>query len=145
MKKNFIGIILTLALAFSNIAVAYAAEVGTGEEIRPLYEETAVFSANFDIDSAGTAEVSGTLKLLDTSSADKVCAVVKITNVTTGKVVYNKTITLEYSKTQKRYLLSESVKLSAKGTHRMNLTYKCYDGSKLLETVQATSVLKTYS
>lgn len=124
MKKKFVGVVLTLVLVFTNVTAVYAVHVETATEFQPFYEETAAFSANFDIEANGTAEICGTLKLLDTSTVDKVYAVVKITNINTDKVVYNKMLTLEYSKIQKRYILSESFELSEKGTYKMNLTYK---------------------
>ncbi len=146
MRRIIIAFILMAAFALFNILTAYGAEwkdVGSG--IRPLYEETASYFADFDIDSNGNAEIKGNLKLLGSSVADKVSAVVKITNTTTGKVPYNKTITMTYSKTQKKYVLDENYRLQEKGTHRMYLTYKCCSGNKLLESIQVPTQLKVYA
>lgn len=146
MRRRIIVFTLMVAFAIFNVLTAYSAERGdAGSGIRPLYAETASYYANFDIDSNGNAEVKGNLKLLGTSTVDKVSAVVKITNTTTGKVPYNKTITMTYSKTQKKYVLDENYRLQEKGTHRMNLTYKCYAGSTLLESIQVPTQLKAYA
>ena len=65
--------------------------------------------------------------------------------MTTGKVVYNKKITLVYSKLQKRYTLNESYPLPTKGRYKMELTYQCCDENKILESLQATPKVKTYA
>ena len=145
MKRRIIIFTLMVAFAIFNVLTAYSAERGdAGSGIKPLYAETASYYANFDIDSNGNAEVKGNLKLLGTPTVDKVSAVIKITNTTTEKVPYNKTITMTYSKTQKKYVLDENYRLQEKGTHRMNLTYKCYAGSTLLESIQVPTQLKAY-
>ena len=146
MRRRIIVFTLMVAFALLNIIIVYGAEWGNmGSVIKPLYEEAEIYSAKFDIDSNGIAEIKGSLVPLETSVTDKVCAVVKITNTTTGKVPYNKTITMTYSKTQKKYVLDENYRLQEKGTHRMNLTYKCYAGSTLLESIQVPTQLKAYA
>lgn len=60
-----------------------------------------IFSASSGVDEQSTAEVMGKLGLLETASVDKVCAVVKITNMSTGKVSYNRTKNMYYSAMQK--------------------------------------------
>ena len=146
MRRRIIVFTLMVAFALLNIIIVYGAEWGNmGSVIKPLYEEAEIYYAKFDIDSNGIAEIKGSLVPLETSATDKVSAVVKITNTTTGKVPYNKTITMTYSKTQKKYVLDENYRLQEKGTHRMNLTYKCYAGSTLLESIQVPTQLKAYA
>ncbi|MDO4396284.1 MAG: hypothetical protein Q4E84_08230 [Clostridia bacterium] len=137
---------MIVTFALFNTIIVYGAEWSdAGRENRPLYEETVSYYADFNIDSNGNAEIKGNLKLLGSSAADKVSAVVKITNTTTGKVVYNKTITMTYSKETKRYKLNEKCQLTSKGKYCLNITYKCYDGSRLLESIQVPAKLKSYS
>lgn len=144
--RRIIAFILMVAFALSNILTAYGAERGdAGSGIRPLYEGTATYFADFDIDSNGNIEIRGTLESLKLSATNQVCAVIKITNVTTGEVVYNKTITMTYSKRYKKYNLSEGFKLATKGMYQMNLTYKCYDGKRMLESIQVPGKLKAYA
>ena len=145
MRRRIIIFALMVAFALSNILTAYGTEWSDIAGIRPLYGETATYFADFDIDSNGNMEIRGTLESLKLAATSQVCAVVKITNVITGEVVYNKTITMTYSKTQKRYVLDESYQLPEKGTHRMNLTYKCYAGNTLLESIQVPTQLKAYA
>ncbi len=145
MKRRIIIFTLMIAFTLLNIITVYGAEWGNmGSVIKPLYEEAESYSAKFDIDSNGVAEINGSLMPLESSATDKVCAVVKITNMTTGKVPYNKTITMTYFKELKRYKLNENYQLTTKGKHCLNLTYKCYDGSRLLESIQVPSKLKAY-
>ena len=145
MRRKIIAFALMIAFALSNILTAYGAEWSDIAGIRPLYGETATYFADFDIDSNGNMEIRGTLESLKLSATSQVCAVVKITNVTTGEVVYNKTITMTYSKRYKKYNLNEGDKLTTKGTYQMNLTYKCYDGNRLLESIQVPSKLTAYA
>ena len=146
MRLGIFVFTLTLAFVFLNIINVYGAEWGTAEsEIRPLYVETATYFVDFNIDANGNAEIKGTLEPLKSSATDKVCAVVKITNVMTRKVVYNQTIKMTYSKPKKNYILDESYQLIEKGKYQMDLTYKCYTGNMLLESIQTEPKVKTYA
>lgn len=60
MKRRIIIFTLMVAFALLNIIIVYGAEWGNmGSVIKPLYEEAEIYSAKFDIDSNGTAEIKG--------------------------------------------------------------------------------------
>lgn len=144
-EKKLITIMLVLVIIFTNTVISYGAEQNDSSEIRPLYEETTSYMASFVIESNGIAFMDGNLKLKASSDADRVCAYVKITNTATGIIAYNKTVDMKYSSIQKKYVLAEEYQLSTKGRYKMDLPYKCYDASTLLETINVQPIIRTYS
>ena len=119
---------MIIALVLSAVGVCYAAN--------PRYVSLASYSTNFSIDENGLATYAVTAAPKSISLLDKVTATVKITNAS-GSIIYNQTKNLTYSVVGGRFTGGDTCKLSTRGQYRMQVTFKCYDGATLLETIPA--------
>lgn len=136
--KRMIGIIFIVICLLCSTVVAY------GDEMDLRYIHASQFASSFHINANGEADVAGELFVNDSSKVDKVTASYKIVKVGTSEVVCSRTIVMSYSSLAKMFTFSDSQQLKTRGKYRLEVAYKCYSGSKLLETVKAEPVVKTY-
>ena len=140
--KKFIAVAMLLTMIFTSVNVCYAAtEVGA---VEPRYVSVAYYNNTFVIDDSGLASFKLTISPNPQVMPDKVTATVKIVNAGTESSVYAKTLTLSYSDTNRKFTVTDSKQLTARGQYEMKVTYKCYSGSTLLETITTAGKIVTY-
>ncbi|MBR4860949.1 MAG: hypothetical protein IKU09_01950 [Firmicutes bacterium] len=133
--KKMISIVMLLTMVFMSVNVCYAAvETGTAS---PRYVSVAYYNNTFDIQDSGMACYELTISPNPQILPDKVTATVKIVNADTERSVYTKTQTMSYSSITRKFTAADSKQLTARGEYEMSVTYKCYNGSTLLETITA--------
>lgn len=132
---------LSLILAMST--VGYGA-VPDEETIEPRYVSVNYCTTNFSIDENGMAtyRVSATPKT--TIAPNRVTATVKIEKVSDRTTVYNRTKTLAFSEVTRSFTGTDDYQLNQSGQYEMQVTFKCYNGSELLETISMDSRYASY-
>lgn len=133
--KRMISMLMVLMLVVSAVSMCYAAT--------PRFVSLTSYSTNFSIDGTGQATYAVSADPKDDSVLDKVTATIKITNAS-GSCVYNQTKTLTYSVVTGCFTGGGIYKLSSRGQYRMQVTFKCYDGTTLLESVSADARFATW-
>ena len=141
--KKLVSIMVGLSLILAMATVCYGAAPDEGT-VEPRYVSVNYCTANFGIDENGLAtyRVSATPKT--TIAPNKVNATVKIVKVIDGTTVYNQTKTLTFSGVTRSFTGTDSYQLNSKGQYEMMVTFKCYDGTTLLESITMDSRFASY-
>ncbi len=134
--KRIIVIVMVLAMVFMSVNSCYAAA-------EPRYISIVYYNNEFTIDE-GIANYKLTVTPDTLNVPDKVTAAVKIVHVDSGTTVYSKTKTMSYSSVSRCFTASDTKTLTNRGEYEMRVTYKCYSGSTLLETITAATVTSSY-
>lgn len=141
MRKGIV-VITAMVMIFLSTTLCYGA-VKEESTVSPLYESVAYYSQSFTIDDEGIASYSLTVRPVNIDPPDKVTATVTIVGPDGGNV-YKKTKTLSYSSVQKLFSCADSTNLNERGEYEMKVTFKCYKGSTLIETITATPKTASY-
>lgn len=134
--KKVIAIAMVLTMVFMSMNVCYAAS-------EPRFVSVAYYNNEFTIDG-GTANYLLEVNPNPLNSPDKVTATVKIVHVDSGTTIYSKTKTMAYSAISRCFSVSDTKVLTNYGEYEMRVTFKCYDGSTLLETITAIPEVENY-
>ena len=126
--RKVISVLLVLTLIVSAVGVSYAAT--------PRYVSINNYSTGFSINEDGLATYKVNALPKGGTAMDRVTATIKILNAS-GTAVYNQTKTLTYSAVSGLFSDSGTHQLSSRGQYRLQVTFKCYDGTTLLETIPA--------
>ena len=137
MKK----ILLILALLLSMFASFTAAYANTAV---PYYIVTDSHRESFKISSTGTAEMSASLTPHTSDIFDKVNIEMKIKKPGVTTPIYSGDWDTTYDKTLKNFKKSTTHRINNKGTYYMEVTYTCYSGDELIETITSKTSSKTY-
>ncbi len=144
MKKRMTGMLLIIMLVVSSVSISYGQEK-VGNEIMPSYVTAVSYIADLSIDKNGLATFTAALKPKPTAPIDSIKATVVITRKNNGEETHRQTYNLTYSNIRKRYDITKSCKLPAKGLYEMIVIFKCYDGSSLIETITSEKIMKSYT
>lgn len=130
---------LTIISSFSHVNV-YA---HTLEEVKPYY--VVIFNTNetFDINNLGVASMTASLVPKKTKEINGVKVTFVIEN-SKGERIFNKTCKATWNSLFKEYNVENNYQLQNKGTYRFRATYKCYNGSVLVETITTDYILDVY-
>ncbi len=137
MKK----ILLILALVLSMLASFTAAYADTAV---PYYIGTNSHRESFKISSTGTAEMSAALTPHTSDNFDKVNIEMKIKKPGVTTPIYSGDWDTTYDKTSRTFKKSTTHRINNKGTYYMEVTYTCYSGDELIETITTKTSSKTY-
>lgn len=140
--KKVIAMMTAMVMVFVSATLCYGA-VKEDNTVGPLYASVAYHSQYFTIDDEGGARYSITVSPLNLDPPDKVIATVTITGPDGGKI-YRTVTTLSYSIVSNKFTGSDSFKVGEKGRYEMQVTFKCYGGSTLIETITATPKTASY-
>lgn len=139
-KIIVIGFLIMFVL--SSISVCYG-QVNEGLMF-PKFVSVSKYSNYFNIDESGEASYTLYLSPKAKDGLDRVTANVKITNTQTSTVLYNETNTMEFSYLYTRFGISDSIKLSDKGSYKQNVTFRCYKNNRLIETITAEPQIDSF-
>lgn len=144
MKKVLIIAVLLMVLLLST-TVCYATSLWDENlEISPYYVGTQSHVQIFTISSSGLATMNVSLTPFNSTTIDAVKVTLVIKN-SSGVKVYNKTHDMEWSSLYGSFKTVKDYQLSTKGVYEFQATYKCYKDGSLLETINSSSIVKSYS
>ena len=137
MKK----ILLVLALVVCMLVSFTAAYADTAV---PYYIGTDRHREDFSISSNGTAQMNAALTPHTSDIFDKVNIEMKIKKPGVTTPIYSGDWDTTYDKTLKNFKKSTTHRINNKGTYYMEVTYTCYSGDELIETITSKTSSKTY-
>lgn len=141
--RKIVSILLGLSIILTMTTASYGA-VPEDNTMEPRYVSVNYCQASFSIDEDGLATYRISAAPKTTIAPDRVTATVKIVKVIGGRTVYNCTKTLSFSEVTRSFTGSDSYQLSTNGQYEMKVTFKCYDGTALLETITMDSRFASY-
>jgi len=142
MRKLIVVIVILLLVGC--VQIAYA-EIQTEDEgAETLGVEFLKSKENLVIDATGKGTFSSQITFMDSTDVDRVKVSITVTKSSSGAVVYSISDKLMTASSGGKYTFSDNFRVSSKGTYKMQVYYKCYDGSKLLEAVIANPKTVTY-
>lgn len=138
--KRLIGFIVFLLFVISSSVICYGS---TGEtDITPYYVSVSSYYINFDIDTDGRANYTIYVSPKSEDSLSRVNAIVKITKG--GTTFMSETVPLTYNQSFRRFMHFDELYLSETGTYKLTVTFKCYNGNTLLESLGPESKSAIY-
>ena len=140
MKKNMLILIFTMVLSFSP---CYASDLNSFEPVEPIVPAyVAVDSVISNIAITGGTAVYYTKASSSTStSVTKIVATIRLLN-SKGTVVKTKTDTIKPINGSSK--ISDSKKLTSRGSYYVKTTLKVYKGTTLVETITSKSKTESY-
>lgn len=140
MKKNMLILIFTMVLSFSP---CYASDLNSFEPVEPIIPAyVAVDSVISNIAITGGTAVYYTKASSSTStSVTKIVATIRLLN-SKGTVVKTKTDTIKPINWLSK--ISDSKKLTSRGSYYVKTTLKVYKGTTLVETITSKSKTESY-
>lgn len=141
--KKIIIFVVTVSMLFLSYGTCFAADQTTApveEGLIPSYEATTSVVPRLVITS-GTASYRVRLEPQTSTSISYVDATLKLVN-SKGTVIKTKTERLYISGGY--FTISDSKKLTAKGTYHAEYILKVYKSGKLIETIKGNSNSDTY-
>ena len=143
MSKRILSCILVLVLVIGSATVAFA---GSGNQILQAnypggasVQYVSVSSAKVGLSIVGSS-ADANLRVVPKATKNIDRVVINVTLSRKGNATAIKTwdATL-YPDSIGEYMWTNSCKLAAKGTYRLNATIKCYAGRTLVETISESS------
>lgn len=145
MKKSMSCLLIIVLLSMSTVFCFGASiDKNVGESIVPMFVGTFSHSEVFKKNTAGVLYAETALTPKEKGSFDKVVITIKITKISSGTVVYNKSFTTSYSDIRNRFFKSVTYTPSTRGAYLMEAKYKCYKNSKIIETLNGVPISASY-
>ncbi|MGF6375165.1 hypothetical protein M2140_000199 [Clostridiales Family XIII bacterium PM5-7] len=142
MKKIICTVIL-LTVMMMSISICYG-QTQKESQTEFRYIATKLNAETFSHSSKGNFSYKAYLVPKETNAIDKVIITAKIKRATTGEVVLSKNFTTILNSMTMRFNASGSFDTTVKGRYLLNVVYKCYKNSKLIETVYGTTRIASY-
>ncbi|MEY8367323.1 hypothetical protein AALA24_01015 [Anaerovoracaceae bacterium 42-11] len=132
-----------IIMLFTSTSLCFG-ETRSEEGIEPKFVGTFLHIESFTEGSGATLVPKAILKPKEDNSFDKVIINIKIKKVSTGTEYFNKSFAPHYDTVRNWYCATTDFTAPSKGTYRMDSTYKCYKGGKLIETLKGDPKTATY-
>ena len=140
MKKILALVLLVVTILGATTAAFAASNVG---EISPYYIGTSNHTATLVIED-GEARVSATLTPKTSTSLDKVNIRIELINYSTRETVFVDDWDTTYQPTLMRFSKAITEPLTDRGTYYAEITFTCYKGNTLIETIDTATRYVAY-
>lgn len=102
------------------------------------------YMSTFEIDSNGSASGTLTVRPHPDSGLDEVVAIFEVEYMDDGERVFRQSKSLAYNQSEQRYFGEVTFDVEDSGTYSMGITFYCYSEDRLIETIRADEMVRTY-
>ena len=140
--KKVIVLFVVMIMVVSTSAISYG-NVNENSVVSPHYNSVLYYTQSFTIDDEGIVNYSISVYPFNIDPPDRVTATINISGPD-GETIFNGTRNLSYNAVANLFLASDSHDVRKKGTYTMSVTFKCYSGNTLIETISALPKIAVY-